>query len=106
MITHSIDILSVIIAIFACIFAISGTLGLFRFHDCYTRLQASSLASSTAPFTVFLLSLVNAADMASAFRIFLIMLFFLVSSPTTTHIISRYAWFSGIIPWTKSGEKP
>jgi multicomponent Na+:H+ antiporter subunit G len=101
-----IDSISVIIAFFACMFAIAGTLSLFRFPDCYTRLQASSLASSTAPFTIFLLSLVNAADMASAFRILLIMLFFLVSSPTTTHIISRYAWFSGIIPWIKSGEKP
>lgn len=95
------DVISLILAVLASVFAIAGTLSLFRFPDCYTRLQASSLASSTAPFTIFLLSLVNAADVASAFRILLLMLFFLVSSPTSTHIISRYAWFSGITPWTK-----
>lgn len=99
------DFISIVIALIACIFAVAGTVGLFRFPDCYTRLQASSLASSTAPFTIFLLSLINASDVASAFRILLLMLFFLVSSPTTTHIISRFAWLSGIIPWTKAGNK-
>lgn len=101
-----IDLLSLLIAIFACVFAIAGTISLFRFPDCYTRLQGSSLASSTAPFTIFFLSLINAADIASAFRILLLMLFFLVSSPTTSHIIVRYAWYSGVIPWTKKGHKP
>jgi multicomponent Na+:H+ antiporter subunit G len=105
MMSGIIDVISIVIALLACLFAIAGTIGLFRFPDCYTRLQASSLAASTAPFTIFLLSLINAADVAQAFRILLIMVFFLISSPTTTHIISRYAWFSGIIPWTKPGDK-
>jgi multicomponent Na+:H+ antiporter subunit G len=56
-----IDSISVIIAFFACMFAIAGTLSLFRFPDCYTRLQASSLASSTAPFTIFLPNLSDSA---------------------------------------------
>lgn len=98
------DFLSMVIGIIACIFAVAGTIGLFRFPDSYTRLQTSSLASSTAPFTIFILSLINASDIATVFRILLLMLFFLVSSPTTSHIISRYAWFAGMIPWTKLGK--
>ena len=101
-----IDILSLLIAFLACVFAIAGTISLFRFPDCYTRLQGSSLASSTAPFTIFFLSLINAGDIASVFRILLLMLFFLVSSPTTSHIIVRYAWYSGVIPWTGKGHTP
>jgi multicomponent Na+:H+ antiporter subunit G len=30
-----------------------------------------------------------------------ITLFFLITSPVATHIIARYAWEEGIVPWRR-----
>lgn len=94
------EIASALFCIVACVFAVGGTVGLFRFPDTYTRLQASSLAGTTATFSVFIAALLYAPDVATALRVILILIFFLVSSPTATHIIARYAWKSGIDPWS------
>ncbi len=88
----------------ACVFAVAGTVGLFRFPDVYTRLQASSLAGTTAVFTVFLAALSISPSIAVGLRVALVMFFFLLSNPTTTHIIARYAWRSGIDPWTARSD--
>ncbi|GAB1483733.1 hypothetical protein MASR2M78_25490 [Treponema sp.] len=86
------EIAVILLCALACIFALIGVFGLFRFSNSYSRLQASALASTTAPFTVFLAALIAAPDFATLLRIGLIMLFFFVSAPTGTHIIARYAW--------------
>ena len=99
------EIAAVALCAVACVFAVAGTAGLFRFPDPYTRLQASSLAGTTAPFSVLLAALAYAPDAATASRVILILCFFFVSSPTTTHIIARYAWKSGIDPWAPSKGK-
>ncbi len=88
------------LCLFSCVFAVAGTAGLFRFPEVYSRLQASSLAGTTAVFTAFLAALVIAPSLAVGSRVVLVMLFFLFSNPTTTHIIARYAWRSGIEPRT------
>lgn len=93
------EIAALILCGLACIFALAGVAGLFRFPDPYTRLQTSSLAGTTSCFSVFLAALVSAPDWATAGRVTLIIAFFFVSSPTATHIIARYAWHSGLDPW-------
>ena len=91
---------STILCALASVFAIAGTMGVFRFPDAFTRLQASSLIGTTAVFSVLLAALITAPSLAIAARIAVIILFFLVSNPTATHIIARYAWKSGLDPWT------
>lgn len=94
------DGISIVLCIGGCIFAAAGVIGMFRFPDAYTRLQASGLAGTTAIFTLFLAALVSAPDWASAGRIVLIIVFYFISCPTVTHIIARFAWHSGQDPWT------
>jgi multicomponent Na+:H+ antiporter subunit G len=96
---------AVLFCILACVFAIGGTLSLFGFPDTYTRLQGTSLGSVTACFSVFLGSLCVAPDLPTAGRILLIILFFFISAPTATHIIARYAWYSGLDPWLPPRKK-
>lgn len=93
------DAVSILLCITACVFAAVGVIGMFRFPDAYTRLQASSLAGTTAPFTLFMAALVSAPDWASAGRIVLIIMFYFISCPTLTHIIARFTWHSGQDPW-------
>ncbi len=84
--------------IVACVFAVAGTAGLFRFRNTYARLHASSLAGTTATFSVFIAAVIGSPDLAHASRVVLIILFFLISAPTTTHIIARFAWKAGLDP--------
>jgi multicomponent Na+:H+ antiporter subunit G len=83
----------------ACLFAVAGTLALFRLPDVYTRLHGASLGSTAAGFSVFLGALIASPDWNSAGRVLLLIIFFFISCPTTTHIIARYAWYSGLDPW-------
>ncbi len=82
----------------ASVFAVAGTAGAFRFRDPLSRLQASGLAGTTAVFSVLLAALVAAPSAAVAARVLVIMGFFLVSGPTATHIIARFAWRAGLAP--------
>ncbi len=83
----------------AVVFGIAGIIGLFRFPDPYSRLQAGSLCGTTAVFSTFLGALALAPNWAMAARIIIIGFFFLVSSPTGSHIVARFAWNSDITPW-------
>jgi len=83
----------------AVIFGIAGIVGLFRFPDPYSRLQAGSLCGTTAVFSTFLGALALSPNWAMAARIIIIGFFFLVSSPTGSHIVARFAWNSDIMPW-------
>lgn len=96
-----ITIIAVILLVIAAIFGTAGILGLFVFPDAYTRLHAGSLASTTAVFTIFLACLFIVPDWHFLARVIVIMLFFVVSAPTGSHIVAQLLWCSGIIPWKK-----
>jgi multicomponent Na+:H+ antiporter subunit G len=96
------EIAATILCALASVFAVAGAFGALRFPDAYTRLHASSLSGTTAVFTAFVASLVLSPGLAVAARIVVIMVFFLVSNPTATHIIARYAWNSGLDPWNRA----
>lgn len=85
--------------IVALIFGTAGIIGLFKFPDPYSKLQASSLCGTTAVFSIFIGSLALAPTWAIAARIIIIVIFFLFSAPTGTHIVAKFTWESGIIPW-------
>lgn len=91
--------IAVISFVSAIIFGVAGIIGLFRFPGPYARLQGSSLCGTTAVFSIFVGSLALADTFAIAARIVIIMIFFLVSSPTGAHIVARFAWDSDIYPW-------
>jgi len=104
-----IDFLSICIAyagfLTAVIFGIAGVAGLFRFPDPYARLQAGSLCGTTAVFSIFIACIAIAPERSIAARIIIIGIIFLVSAPTASHIVARFTWNSGIMPWRPKGTK-
>ena len=84
------------------IFAVMGHLGVLIFPDVYTRLQASSTATTTSVVSVLIgLMFVTGWDQMTG-KLVVIALFFFVSSPIAAHIIARFAWRNEIIPWRRS----
>lgn len=80
----------------AFVFGLAGLVGLFRFSDPFSRMQAGGLCGTTAVFSTFIGSLILAPNAAIAARIVLLMVFFLVSAPTGTYIVARFTWQSGM----------
>lgn len=83
------------------LFSLVGIVGVFRFPDVYTRLHASSICATSATLSVLLGSLFFMGWGPMMGKTLVLLLFFLLSSPVTSHIIARYAWEKGITPWRK-----
>ncbi len=88
----------------AVVFSIAGLVGLFRFPDPYSRLQSGSLSGTTAVLSVFIGALALSPGPAVTVRLIIITLFFLVSAPTGSHIVARFTWNAGILPWRPKDE--
>jgi multicomponent Na+:H+ antiporter subunit G len=84
------------------IFGVIGNLGVLILPDVYTRLQASSTASTTSVFSALIAGVFVVGWDPMAGKIAVIALFFFVSSPIAAHIIARYAWQREIVPWRRS----
>ena len=87
------------------VFGIAGVAGLFRFPDPYVRLQAGALCGTTSVFSVFIGALLLSPNTAVAARVIIIGIFFIISAPTGAHIIARFAWNAGRIPWRPEKDR-
>lgn len=85
----------------AIFFSFVGAMGTLLMPDTYTRLQAGSLCGTTSVVSVLIGSMFYADFGPMTGRLVVLFLFFLISSPTSTHIIARYAWRRGVIPWRR-----
>jgi multicomponent Na+:H+ antiporter subunit G len=93
------EVLAGLLFLTAMIFGTAGLVGLFRFPDPYSRLQAGSLCGTTAVFSIFIGALILSGSTAVTARVVIIMLFFLISAPTGSHIVARFIWQAGVMPW-------
>lgn len=84
------------------VFGLMGNVGVLAFPDVYTRLQASSTASTTSVFSAFIAAMFAAGWGPTTGKIIVIALFFFVSSPISSHIIARFAWERDVVPWRRS----
>lgn len=99
------EVLALIAFSAAVIFGTAGLVGLFRFSDPYTRLQVGSLCGTTAVLSIFIGALLLAPNAAVAARILIITGFFLISSPTGSHIVARFAWNIGVPHWDQRQKR-
>lgn len=92
------EVLALISFASAMVFGTAGLIGLFRFSDPYSRMQGGSLCGTTAIFSTFIGALFLAPNGAMVARIIIIVFFFLISAPTGSYIVARFAWNAGVPP--------
>jgi multicomponent Na+:H+ antiporter subunit G len=80
-------------------FGITGNIGVIRFPDVFTRLHASAKCSTTLVLSILFACILLKGWDPMTWRILVITLFFLITSPVTAHIIGRSAWMRGVMPW-------
>lgn len=97
-------IVSMLFILAGAFFFFSGTIGILRFPDFYTRMQASGKCDTLgALFSLAGMALYNGFSLTSV-KILLIAVLVFFTSPTATHALLRGAFDSEVKPWTKDGK--
>ena len=81
------------------IFIIMANIGVLVLPDVYTRLQASSTCSTTAVFSILVACMLFSGWGPITGKLVVITVFFFMTNPISAHIIARFAWETGMIPW-------
>lgn len=90
------------VAVLLCLgsaFMLLGAVGVFRFPDLYSRVQASAKAATLGVALMILALAIHFADFGITVSALLVIGFFLLTAPVAGHMIARAAYFSGAPLW-------
>ena len=92
------DALSWIFIVAGVVFCVIGGIGILRFKDVYEQMHAASLIDTLGIGFVFIGFMFQAGWTLVTAKLFLVLLFILVTSPTTTHALARAAINHDVMP--------
>ncbi|SHJ82856.1 monovalent cation/H(+) antiporter subunit G [Paramaledivibacter caminithermalis] len=90
--------------ILSWIYILFGIVGIFRFSNMYSRLLTSSKIDTVASITILLALIFYNGFSVFSLRLFLILIFVIITCPISNHVIARSAYLNGIII-EKEGKK-
>ena len=106
-----------ILEIIGCVMVAIGTLfflgtavGVLRFPDFYTRMHAAGKGDTLSTILIlggvvlFHLGDLSLADILLCLKILSIVLFILITSPTSTHAIMQAGYDYGLKPWKRKDK--
>ncbi|MDD4635048.1 MAG: monovalent cation/H(+) antiporter subunit G [Dehalococcoidales bacterium] len=100
------NILAAVLIAAGLFFLSISCFGLIRLPDFYARNHAAGKSGTLAAMLILVgLAIYNGFDI-TILRLFIILLFLGVSSPTATHAIARAAYKLGLEPWTLKNRNP
>ncbi|MEN8115949.1 MAG: monovalent cation/H(+) antiporter subunit G [Bacteroidota bacterium] len=88
------EIIGAFITLIGSIFLLLGSLGLVRMPDSFTRIQAGTKASTLGTLLSLLGIGIIYLDMAG--KIFLLIVFILITNPVSSHMLARAAHYIGV----------
>lgn len=75
-----------------------GTLGLFRFPDCYTRMHAAGMSDTLGVGLTGLGLILLSPDWILRAKLIIILFLFWIISPTMTHLVAKAGLIHGVKP--------
>jgi multicomponent Na+:H+ antiporter subunit G len=94
-----IDILTSIVWLTGSAFALLAAIGVLRMPDVFTRMQASTKASTFGLGCLLIGSALQMGDFASFIRLASIGAFMLLTTPVASHVIARASYFANVPLW-------
>lgn len=94
-----IDILTAILWIAGSAFALLAAVGVLRMPDVFTRMQASTKASTLGLGCLLLGAALQFGDVAGFIRVLSIGAFLLLTTPVAGHVIARAAYLADVPLW-------
>lgn len=84
--------------VIGAVFALLSTVGVIRLPDVYTRMHAASKAGAVGGGLILLAVALVGQDSAVTLRALIGIVFLLLTTPLSAHLLAKAALFSGIIP--------
>lgn len=97
-----IDIICSVILLAGCFFIFLAALGMLRMPDIFTRMSASTKASSFGITLIFFSLIIYFEDFSLTLQLLITIVFIYLLSPVAAHLIGRAAYFSGSKLWFKT----
>ena len=94
-----IDVVTAILWLAGSAFALLAAVGVLRMPDVFTRMQASTKASTLGLGCLLLGAAVQMGDFASFIRVTTIGAFVLLTTPVAGHVIARASYFADVPLW-------
>ena len=85
------DLLAVVVIFFGLFFFISGSIGLLRLPDIFSRLHALAKADNIGLAFISLGVIILEPDILNNIKIVIIWLLVMAASATSSHLLARYA---------------
>lgn len=93
------DLVTAVLWLIGSIFALLAAVGVLRMPDVFTRMQASTKASTLGLGCLLAGAGLQMGDVGSAVRLIAIGAFVLLTTPVAGHMIARAAYFANIPLW-------
>lgn len=98
MITTVLQYLAALLMVSGALFSLLAAVGMLRLPDVYTRMHAASKAGVVGAGLVLLALAFAAADAPVVLRVILGILFLLLTTPVSAHLLARAAYRTGLEP--------
>lgn len=95
-----IDILTAIMLMAGSAFALLASVGVLRMPDVFTRMQASTKASTLGLGCLLIGAALQLGDFASFIRVASIGAFVLLTTPVAAHVIARASYHADVPLWS------
>lgn len=89
-------IISNLMLALCCLYMVFGLVGIFRFRNIYARLLTGSKIDTAAMITLLLALMLRSGPGIFSAKLLVILLFIIVTTPISSHIIARSAFDSGL----------
>lgn len=96
------DLLGALFLLAGALFLFIGAIGLLRLPDLYTRLSASTKGATLGVSCAMLAAAFHFGEEGVTSQAFLVLLFVLLTSPVSSHLIGRSAYYFKVPLWKNS----
>jgi len=93
------DIITAFVWLAGAVFALLAAVGVLRMPDVFTRMQASTKASTLGLGCLLVGAALQLGDLASFIRLASIGAFVLLTNPVAGHVIARAAYYADVSLW-------
>lgn len=96
------DIIVGIFAFLGSLFVLFAAIGMVRMPDTYLRISVTTKAATLGIGMLLIAAAIHSNEIALTAKVFVIILFILLTAPVSAHLIGRTSYLTGVKLWKDS----